>query len=294
MIGAIIQARTSSTRLPGKVLLELPYGSRITVLQQVIRRLKQSKKIDTIVVATTEDRADDAIVDIASREGVLLFRGSKDNVLERYYLAARTFELDTIIRVTSDCPCIDPTIVDLVIREHIRDRADYSSTEGYPRGLDVEIFNFDVLLQTYEKAQNDYEKEHVTPYLYRNSKIFSINRIAAHKKARIPAIRLTLDTEEDYTVLCAVYDYLYGTNPYFDAGAVINLFRQKPWLKSINSKILQKKHFCSLQDELKEALRLLELQEMRRASDYMRRSIIDWSLVAPASQEAPELTDAKE
>ena len=107
MIGAIIQARTSSTRLPGKVLLELPYGSGITVLQQVIRRLKQSKKIDTIVVATTEDKADDAIVDIASRESVSSFRGSKENVLERYYLAAKSFGLETIVRITSDCPCID-------------------------------------------------------------------------------------------------------------------------------------------------------------------------------------------
>ena len=169
------------------------------------------------MVATTEDKADDAIVDIASREGVSSFRGSKENVLERYYLAAKTFGLDTIVRITSDCPCVDPTIVDLVIREHIRDRADYSSTEGYPRGLDVEVFNFDVLLQTHEKAQNDYEKEHVTPYLYRNPQIFSINRLVAQEKAHILAIRLTLDTEEDYALLCALYDYLYPTNKFFQS-----------------------------------------------------------------------------
>jgi spore coat polysaccharide biosynthesis protein SpsF len=275
MIGAIIQARTSSTRLPGKVLLELPYGSGITVLQQVIRRLKQSKKIDTIVVATTEDKADDAIVDIASREGVSSFRGSKENVLERYYLAAKTFWLDTIVRITSDCPCIDPTIVDLVIREHIRDRSDYSSTEGYPRGLDVEVFNFDVLLQTYEKAQNDYEKEHVTPYLYRNPQIFSINRIAAHKKARIPAIRLTLDTEEDLALLCELYDCLYPTNNFFNHHDILQLFQKKPWIKLINKKVAQKKICETLEEEIKEAVYLLDLWDLKRASSYMTEKICD-------------------
>ncbi len=106
MIGAVIQARTSSTRLPNKVLLELPYRSGITVLQHVIRRVKQSQKIEVIVVATTEDNADDSIVNIALREGVLCFRGSKENVLERYYLAAKKHKLDSVVRITSDCPCI--------------------------------------------------------------------------------------------------------------------------------------------------------------------------------------------
>ena len=172
MIGAIIQARTSSTRLPGKVLLELPYGSGITVLQQVIRRLKQSKKIDTIVVATTEDRADDAIVDIASREGVLSFRGSKDNVLERYYQAAKAFGLETIVRITSDCPCIDASVVDTTIDQYFTANADYSSISAartFPHGLDHEVFSFAALETTYKNATEDYEKEHVTPYIYRSN-----------------------------------------------------------------------------------------------------------------------------
>jgi spore coat polysaccharide biosynthesis protein SpsF len=275
MIGAIIQARTSSTRLPGKVLLELPYGSGITVLQQVIRRLNKSEKIDTIVLATTEDKADDVIVDIASREGVSSFRGSKENVLERYYLAAKTFGLDTIVRITSDCPCIDPTIVDLVIREHIRDRADYSSTEGYPRGLDAEVFNFDVLLQTHEKVQNDYEKEHVTPYLYRNPQVFSIHRVVAQENAQIPAIRLTLDTEEDYALLCVVYDHLYHSKSFFNLYEILQLFNEKPWIKLINKKVAQKKICETLEEEIKEAVYLLDLWDLKRASSYMTEKICD-------------------
>jgi spore coat polysaccharide biosynthesis protein SpsF len=294
MIGAIIQARTSSTRLPGKVLLELPYGSGITVLQQVIRRLKQSKKIETIVVATTEDRADDAIVDIASREGVSSFRGSKENVLERYYLAAKTFGLDTVVRITSDCPCVDPELVDHAVEEHFERMADYTSVKGFPRGLDAEVFGFNSLVRAYQGAERAYETEHVTPFIYNHPDMFRFHTITASNDLAALGIRVTLDTEEDYSVLCTVYDYLYNTNPYFDMGTVITLFKQKPWLQIINNKILQKKDYCSLQDELKEAAILLELQDMRRASDYMRRSIFDWSLIDQGSQEAQESRGAKE
>jgi spore coat polysaccharide biosynthesis protein SpsF len=158
--------------------------------------------------------------------------------------------------------------MDLVIREHIRDRADYSSTEGYPRGFDVEVFNFDVLLQTHEKAQNNYEKEHVTPYLYRNPQVFSIHRVVAQGKARIPAIRLTLDTEEDYALLCVVYDHLYHSKS-------LQLFNEKSWIKLINKKVAQKKICETLEEEIKEAVYLLDLWDLKRASSYMSEKTCD-------------------
>jgi spore coat polysaccharide biosynthesis protein SpsF len=273
MIGAIIQARTSSTRLPGKVLLELPYGSGITVLQQVIRRLKQSKKIDTIVVATTEDKADDAIVDIASREGVSSFRGSKENVLERYYLAAKTFGLDTIVRITSDCPCIDASLVDATIGHYYAENADYSSisaTRTFPHGLDNEVFSFAVLEMAYKNAAKDYEKEHVTPYIYKtNPDKFKISFLDAPGGLCRPDIRVTLDTEEDYVLLCAVFDYLYGVNQFFDAVKIVSLFDQKPWLALISRKVIQKKVLDSLEDEVAEALRVLEFQDLGRVKDLL-------------------------
>ena len=141
-IGAIVQARTSSTRLPEKVLLELPYGSGITVLQQVIRRLKASEKINQIIIATTTDDADDKIISIAKKENVQFFRGSKENVLERYYLAAKENDLDVIVRITSDCPCIDTPIVDSIINEHVNSKSDYTSNtliRTYPDGLDAKF-----------------------------------------------------------------------------------------------------------------------------------------------------------
>jgi spore coat polysaccharide biosynthesis protein SpsF len=294
MIGAIIQARTSSTRLPGKVLLELPYGSGITVLQQVIRRLKKSKKIETIVVATTEDKADDAIVDIALHEGVSSFRGSKENVLERYYLAAKTFKLDTIVRITSDCPCIDSELVDSVLEEHYKIKADYTSIKGFPRGLDAEVFGFKSLVRTYQGYKRVYEAEHVTPFMYNHPEMFHIYTIVASNDPFLQNVRITLDTEEDYAVLCAVYDYLYDTDPYFTMNAMIKLFKHKPWLHIINNKIIQKKDYHSIHDELREAVRLLDLQDMRRASDYMRRLMADWNYPDIARKETHDSRDCKD
>ena len=274
MIGAIIQARTSSTRLPGKVLLELPYGSGITVLQQVIRRLKQSKKIDTIVVATTEDKADDAIVDIASRESVSSFRGSKENVLERYYLAAKSFGLETIVRITSDCPCIDASIVDSLINQHLDANADYTSnslTRSYPHGVDTEVLSFATLATAYEGATQDFEKEHVCPFIYKsNPHRFKILSVIAPEELQSQDIRITLDTQEDYALLCAIFDYLYNTKNIFDCYDVVSLFNQKQWLSLINKKIVQKKVFDSMEDEMREAVRILELQDLKRAGNALR------------------------
>jgi spore coat polysaccharide biosynthesis protein SpsF len=269
MVGAIIQARMSSTRLPGKVLLELPYGSGITVLQQVIRRLKQSKKIETIIVATTEDESDNAIVDIASREGIFSFRGSKENVLERYYLAAKAFGLDTVVRITSDCPCIDATVVDTTIGRYITEKADYCSISAamtFPHGLDHEVFSMAVLEMAYKNATKDYEKEHVTPYIYRsNPGIFKICVLDAPQELYDPEIRITLDTEEDYAVLCCIFDNLYYKNMFFNTKDIIDLFKEKPWIRLINKKIIQKKMFDTLEQEIEEALKIVGLNDLRMA-----------------------------
>jgi spore coat polysaccharide biosynthesis protein SpsF len=269
MVGAIVQARTSSTRLPRKVLFELPYRSGVTVLQQVIRRLKQSKKIETIVVATTEDDIDDAIVNIASREGVSFFRGSKENVLERYYLAAKTFGLTTVVRITSDCPCIDAEVVDATIDRYISEKADYCSISAlrtFPHGLDHEVFSFTTLESAYMNATKDYEKEHVTPYIYRsNPGAFKICVIDASQELYDPEIRITLDTEEDYALLCLIFDNLYYKKTFFKAIDIIKLFKEKPWIRLINKKVVQKKMFDTLEQEIEEALKIVELNDLKMA-----------------------------
>jgi len=271
-IGAIVQARTSSTRLHAKVLRELPYASGITCLEQVIRRLKKSKRLNDIIIATTNDSEDNKIIDIAKKENIDYFMGSKENVLSRYYFAAKENNLEIIVRVTSDCPCIDAQIVDVVISEHLKINADYTSNSlirTYPHGLDVEVFNFDALEKAYKDAKEDYEREHVTPYINRNPQKFIVNIVKAPKELYAPDIRVTLDTEEDYTLLCAVFDYLYPKNKYFAAYDIVNLFKEKPWLKLINKKIIQKKVFNTLEEELEEAKRILDLQDLKKARDFI-------------------------
>lgn len=239
MIGAIIQARTSSSRLPRKVLRELPYGSGITVLQQVIRRTKRAKNIDQIIVATTIDKEDVAIVEIAEEENVLWFRGSLENVLERYFLVAQKHSMDHLVRITSDCPCIDPEIVDIVIERHLQKKADYTSNaviRSYPDGFDVEVITFEALISAYQNAKTKFDQEHVTSFVQNAPHRFKLVHVQAPQELVAPRRRVTLDTEEDYALLCVVFDYLYEKNPNFSVLDVMKLFERKPWLDLINQK----------------------------------------------------------
>jgi len=274
-IGAVIQARTSSTRLPRKILKDLPYGSGITVLQQVINRLKKSRKLDDIIVATTIDKADEEIVRLSKKEKVKWFQGSMNDVLERYYLAAKENNLDIVVRITSDCPCIDFEVVDFLIREHLRIRADYTANalvRTYPHGLDVEVLNFVSLEKAHKEAKDDFIREHVCPYIYRvKPEAFKIHSVKAPCGLTAPEIRVTLDTEEDYALLCAVFDYLYLEKKYFNICDIVKIFKEKPWLRLINKKIIQKKTFDTLEEEVQEAVRILDLQDLKRAKEALGR-----------------------
>ncbi len=277
-VGAIIQARTGSTRLPGKVLKELPYGSGITVLQQVIRRLKRARSLDEIIVATTTKVEDLPIVEIAKLENIPYCRGAEKDVLARYYHCAKEHNLDIVVRITSDCPCIDPEVVDLVVEKHIEENADYTSNtlggRTFPHGLDVEVISFRALEKAFKEADRPEEREHVCPYIYgRGRENFKLVSVKAPPQLRAPDIRITLDTEEDYALLCCVFDNLYFKNPHFGAEELINLFKEKPWLKIINKKVVQKKTFHKLEDEIREAIKVLELQELKRAKDILEKTL---------------------
>ncbi|MGA1847644.1 cytidylyltransferase domain-containing protein [Deferribacter abyssi] len=276
-IGAIIQARTSSTRLPAKVLKHLPYDSNITILQQVIRRTKKSKLIDEIIIATTTEKEDYKIIKIAEKENVRWFKGSKNDVLERYFLAAKENKLDIIVRITSDCPCIDWQVIDEVIKTHINLNADYTSntlTRTFPHGLDVEVISFTALEIAYKNATDDFEREHVCPYIHTTHKEkFKLANVKAPKELHHPEIRITLDTEEDYALLCAIFDYLYPKNIFFDGKDIVKLFGEKPWLKFINKKIIQKKIFTNINEELKEAVKILDLQDLNNVKKILEKFI---------------------
>lgn len=275
-IGAIIQARTSSTRLPGKVLKTLPYGGDVSVLQHVIRRVSRASLIDDVIVATTANSDDDEIVEVAIEESVNCYRGSLENVLERYYGAASENGLDIVVRITSDNPCIDFKIIDDVIESHLELHADYTSNAlngTIPEGLAVEVVNFDILKQAYENANEKYEKEHVTPYIYKtHPENFKINRYVG-TNLNFHDIRLTLDTPQDYALLSLIYEELYDKKEYFDLNDILELFIEKPYLKDINSEIVQKKVCNNLEEELNEVINICEMQDLEKAKVYIEHLI---------------------
>lgn len=269
-IGCIIQGRYSSTRLPGKILLPLPYGSDTTVLEQVVNRVKKTSSIDEVIVATSDLTADDLIVKECERINVSYYRGSEQNVLKRYYDAAVHFDLDIIIRITSDCPCLDYDVLEKLIQFHLDSKNDYSSNSlkrTFPHGLDCEIFNFRVLKQAYDNAQEDFEFEHVTTYIYKSHqdkfKIGCLENVYGD----FSDIRITLDTYEDYMAIAAVYDYLKKD---FLLNDIIALYDEKPWLYNINDNINQKKIFDNLNEEIDEAITILDKQELKQSAKILK------------------------
>ncbi|NJD03359.1 MAG: acylneuraminate cytidylyltransferase [Ruminiclostridium sp.] len=238
--GIIMQARMGSTRLPGKVLTDL-MGK--PVLLHTIDRLKQCKKVGKIIVATTISPRDDIIFDKSNEFGVKVFRGSEENVLERYYQAALANDLDTIVRITSDCPLIDPHIIDLAVDEFEKGGSDLVSNAGaelsnrtFPRGLDCEVFSLRALEQAYYKASEQYQREHVTPYIYENMKVFFFKNNKNHSN-----YRWTLDTVEDLELISEIYKNLYKGKHDFYFKDILELMINKPELQNINAHIEQKK-----------------------------------------------------
>lgn len=274
-IGAIIQARTSSSRFPKKVLQPLPYGTDTCVLQQDIRRVKKSKLLDEVIIATTTNQEDEQIVEMAIAENVPYFRGSLDNVLERYYKSAIEFNLDVIVRITSDCPCVDWNIVDKVIESHLASNADYTSNsliESFPRGIDCEVINFKTLEDAYLNATETYEKEHVTPYIYKSHpEYFKINNYFEDEDNS--DIRITLDTPQDYALLSVIYDNLYYENNFFTLNDILDLFNRKPWIKYINEDVIQKKVCNNLTEELIETMNLCDIQDLNRAKNFIKDNL---------------------
>lgn len=234
-IGIIIQARIGSTRLPGKVVKKIE-GK--TVLEYVIERLKRVKNAKKIIVATTDNKADNALERIAQKCGVYVYRGSENNVLNRFYKAANFFEVDSIVRITADCPLIDPKIVDDTIKLYSKNNFDYVSNTHpptFPDGMDVEVFSFKTLDKIREGAKTSEEKEHVTLYIFKNKERFKIGNLLS--KNDYYDLRLTLDHKQDLTLIKEIYKNLYKKNENFGLKEIVKLFKEKPELLKINEKI---------------------------------------------------------
>lgn len=272
-VGAVIQTRMSSSRLPGKALLALPYGSGVSALAHIIRRLKRVKNVDTIIVATTSKPCDDIITEAADSEGVELYRGSEEDLLARFFEAAKIYQLDAIIRLTGDNPCIDCALIERTVQSHLEEGGDFTVTKQYPTGINVEVLSFAALKTSYEDAKLPQEREHLTLYIGAHPETFKVSEKKAPDKFRRSDIRVTLDTEEDYALLNCIFEFLYEKDNFFGIDEVISLYQQKPWLAIINSKVMQKKIFNTIEDEVAEAVRLLDLQDLKRVKEILARHI---------------------
>jgi len=235
-IVTIIQARMGSTRLPGKVMLDL-HGK--TVLARVVERVPRSGLAQEVVVATTAKAADDLIVRECHRLRVEVFRGREDDVLDRYFRAARKAGADAIVRICSDCPLIDPAIIDKTVAEFLSSSADYASNaldRTYPRGLDAEVVKLEALERCWREANRFYQRSHVTPYIYENPQLFEVLRVTGD--VDYSQHRWTLDTPEDYEFLQAVYERMPDDR--FLWRDVLELLEREPEIAELNRHIPQK------------------------------------------------------
>jgi spore coat polysaccharide biosynthesis protein SpsF len=234
----IIQARMESTRLPGKVLMDV--AGRPMLAQQV-RRLKQCHLADEIIVATTTEEADDPIAKLAGQEGVGYFRGSSEDVLHRFVEAARHTHADVVVRVTADCPLIDPTITDKVIHElceysHLCDYASNVTRRTYPRGLDTEAFHWDTLLRIERMAQSQIAREHVTIVPRSERPDLFLCRLVEDEQDNSD-LRWTVDTENDLRLVRHLYENLAMGERSVTYSEVLSYARSHPELSQINQNI---------------------------------------------------------
>ena len=238
----INQARMTSTRLPGKVLkkvLDKP------LLEYQIERLQRVKLADELVIATTKNTTDDPIVEVCHRAGVKFYRGSEEDVLARYYEVAKENEADIIVRVTSDCPLIDPKIVDRVIQAyfHHQPQCHYASNSlerTYPRGMDTEVFSFESLDQAYSEAVAQPDREHVTPFLIQQPERFNLIPVLNWENQSYH--RWTVDTQEDFNLIKKILEVIYPQNPEFSIADCLNVLQEYPEWQKINAHIEQKKY----------------------------------------------------
>jgi spore coat polysaccharide biosynthesis protein SpsF len=233
----VIQARRGSSRLPDKVLKPV-LGAPI--LLRMIERVKASRLHGSLVVATTQEEKDDIICQLCKENHIEFFRGHSTDLLDRHYEAARLFGADAVVKIPSDCPLIDPRIIDEVLQYYIShsDHFDYISNlhpATWPDGNDVEVMSFDTLHTAWKKASRDFEREHTTPYIWENPSEFRIGSVIWNTgKDYSTSHRWTLDYPEDLAFIQRVYEELYPTNQQFTMEDILNLLEQKPDIADIN------------------------------------------------------------
>lgn len=237
LIVGILQARMSSSRLPGKVMMK---AAGRTMLEHMIQRISNSEKMDKIVIATTEKAIDDIIEETAKKMNVFCFRGSENDVLSRFYYAAEKYNAEKIVRLCGDSPLLQGSIIDKVIDRYLTGNYDYVSNlfpepRTYPDGLGVEVFSSDLLRETHINAMKPSEREHVTFYMWMQPTKFKIHRVDYEQD--LSRFRFNLDYVEDYEFLKCIFENLYPKNKFFTLEDTVEWLKQNPAILKINEHI---------------------------------------------------------
>lgn len=232
MIVAIIQARVGSTRLPGKVLMPI-LGE--PMLARMIERIKRTKMLDAIIVATTDTYEDDATAELVKKCGVQVFRGDENDVLDRFYKAGKEAGADTVVRLTGDCVLHDPQVIDEVIGRFVEKKVDYTGTpKNYPEGLDTEVFTFSALERAWKEAKLPSEREHVTPYIKNHPELFRIDEKWENDIGDYSRMHWSVDTQADFDFVTKIFEQLYPMNPSFTKDDILALLVEHPEYLQIN------------------------------------------------------------
>ncbi len=253
-IVTVIQARTGSSRLPNKILLPL---ANKPLLYRMFERVAASKKRGTIVIATTTDKSDDILKNLCDEYDIKCYRGHPTDLLDRHYQAAKNFNADAVVKIPSDCPLIDPNVIDEVINFFIINykKFDYVSNlhpPTYPDGNDVEIMSMNALENAWMNANKKLEREHTTPYLWENPDKFRIGNVEWESGLDYSmSHRFTIDYEKDYNFIKQVYDELYSVGPIFTLNDILDLLDRKPEIKKINEEYCGVNWYRNHLDELK-------------------------------------------
>lgn len=228
MIVGILQARTSSRRLPGKVLKAI-LGR--PMLERQLERLRRVRRFDVLVIATSTDTTDDAIAALCGEMGIGCYRGSLEDVLDRFYRAASLANASTVVRLTGDCPLTDPGLIDSLVDLHLGSEDDYTSNtlkRSYPDGLDAEVMRMSCLEVAWREARLPSEREHVTPFIYRHPERFRLGNLAQQKD--LSALRWVVDDPADFDFVASIYAALYPTKPSFGTDDILALLESRPEL----------------------------------------------------------------
>lgn len=266
-VGCIIQARMGSTRLPDKVTMPLYDGDESSIIARIIIPLKKQFGANNIVLATSNQPADDALEEQAIKLGVGAWRGSENDVLSRYCEAAEHYDFTTVVRLTGDNPFVDPAYITQAVEDHLAKKVDYTYTRGLPLGMNVEVVERSALNKAQLQGKTSADREHVTKFIRDNPAIFRLNFLDIDLAEPITNLRLTVDTAADLTLAKIIFTLLAGK--YTGLKDIITIFQKMPHLFLINCEVQQKRQFKSVAEEIDAAIELLQQQDLIQAAELL-------------------------